>query len=63
MRCEDCGTKYRGGLCPNCHEEAYIANYQSDTYDGGFSREFLERADEQERAARDARRRAEARKP
>lgn len=58
MRCVNCGTPYRRGLCPNCHEEAYILAYQTDTYDGGFSAEFVERAEQQEREARRAVQRA-----
>ena len=57
MRCADCGTPYRGGLCPNCHEEAYILAYQTDDYEGSFTAEFVERADDQERAAKKARKR------
>lgn len=55
MRCVDCGTPYRKGLCPNCHEEAYILAYQTDDYDGSFSAEFVERAERQERDAAKAR--------
>lgn len=57
MRCTDCGTPYRKGLCPNCHEEAYILAYQTDDYDGSFSAEFVERAEQQEREAAKARKR------
>lgn len=28
--CEDCGTKFSNGLCPNCHEEAFIMETQGD---------------------------------
>lgn len=55
MRCDDCGTRYRGGLCPNCHEEAYILRYQSEHVER-VSDEFARRAEEQEDAAKRARR-------
>jgi hypothetical protein len=54
MRCSDCGTSYRRGLCPNCHEEAYILAHQTDDYACTFSPEFVERAAQQERDARAA---------
>lgn len=30
--CEDCGTKFRSGICPNCHEELYINDFQMPEY-------------------------------
>lgn len=54
MHCADCGTKYSNGLCPNCHEEAFILETQSDYIDT-VSDEFAEKAREQRTAARRAR--------
>lgn len=28
--CEDCGTKYSDGCCPNCHEELFIERTQGE---------------------------------
>lgn len=28
--CEDCGTKYSDGCCPNCHEELFIETTQGE---------------------------------
>lgn len=33
MHCSDCGTKYSDGLCPNCHEEAFIMDTQGEYMD------------------------------
>lgn len=56
MRCEDCGTRYSNGLCPNCHEEAFILETQGAYVDWGrMSREFWNKACEQADAAEVAR--------
>ncbi len=54
MHCADCGTKYSDGLCPNCHEEAFILLTQNDDSDDGFSEEFTVKAADQRRAAQAA---------
>ena len=48
--CEDCGTRYSDGYCPNCHEEAFIRATQSEWLPDGFafSDEFNDLADGQE---------------
>lgn len=28
--CDNCGTRISNGLCPNCHEEAFIVETQSE---------------------------------
>lgn len=28
--CENCGTKFSNGFCPNCEEAAFIAETQSE---------------------------------
>ena len=48
--CEDCGTRIYGGLCPNCQEEAYI--FETQTNKEGFSDEFMGLVGEQQRARR-----------
>lgn len=45
--CTDCGTKFSNGLCPNCHEEAFILETQSD-YLPPLSDDFLYQAEVQE---------------
>lgn len=55
MHCADCGTKYSNGLCPNCHEEAFILETQGDFIDH-VSPEFKAKAIKQEAAAAQARR-------
>ena len=59
MHCADCGTRYSNGLCPNCHEEAFILETQGDFIDY-VSPEFQAKAIEQEAAAAQARRLAKA---
>lgn len=51
MWCEDCGTKYSNGLCPNCHEEAFIRHTQCDDDRSQFSDDFNAQADDQESRA------------
>lgn len=51
MYCEDCGTKYSNGLCPNCHEEAFITRTQSDYMPDYLSDEFVRKAEMQEAEA------------
>ncbi len=55
MHCADCGTKFRGGFCTNCHEEAYIREHQAEYIDRPLSDDFNRKADAQEIAARRAR--------
>lgn len=31
--CDDCGTKFSDGCCPNCHEELFIYNTQGEYLD------------------------------
>ncbi len=40
--CEDCGTKYVDGMCPNCSEELYIFETQHDDLPDKLSDEFTE---------------------
>ncbi len=51
MHCENCGTRISNGLCPNCHEEAFIIETQSD-YLPDLSDEFVQTADRQRKAAK-----------
>ena len=48
MNCEDCGTRYSDGMCPNCHEELFILVTQAEDLDDvRLSDEFLAKAKEQ----------------
>ena len=51
--CNDCGTKLRNGLCPNCQEEAVIFEQtQYDEEPPNFSQEFIDKVVEQEKKRR-----------
>ena len=50
MHCDDCGTKISSGLCPNCHEEAFIVESSDGTDE--FSERFMRKANEQYKAVR-----------
>ena len=39
--CENCGTKLSGGTCPNCEEELYIFENQSENLPEDLSEEFV----------------------
>ena len=52
--CENCGTRMSDGFCPNCEEEAFIAETQSDFLPDNLSEEF-QRDVERGREARDRR--------
>ncbi len=45
--CEDCGTREYDGVCPNCHEELYIAETQFDSIEYPVSEEFEKKVYEQ----------------
>ena len=45
--CEDCGSRLeKGGVCPNCHEELFIATTQAE-YMEPISQEFYDKVLEQ----------------
>lgn len=46
--CENCGTRLNGGICSNCHEEAYILEYQSEYITEPVSDEFAKKAQMQQ---------------
>jgi hypothetical protein len=49
--CEDCGgILERSGICGNCHEELHILTYQSEDIRWPVSKEFEEKAAEQNRS-------------
>ena len=48
MNCEDCGTKFSDGMCPNCHEELFILETQGEYIDM-ISDEFAAKVAEQRR--------------
>ena len=51
--CKDCGCKSYGGHCVNCHEETFIFEQaQSLENFEGFSKEFLDKVNEQENEAK-----------
>jgi len=45
--CENCGTKISNGLCPNCHEEAFIYETQYEYLPDEISQDFQQKVDEQ----------------
>lgn len=48
MRCEDCGSLCElNGMCPNCHEELFIATWQASDLDYPLSEEFSRTVEEQ----------------
>ena len=47
-KCLDCGCGLNGGICSNCHEELYIETYQGEYMDNMPSREFHEKAMQQQ---------------
>jgi hypothetical protein len=52
--CVNCGTKMSDGLCPNCEEEAFICESQTDYLPDYLSDDFRRKAEGQfaERARR-----------
>lgn len=54
--CENCGTRISNGLCPNCHEEAFIVETQGEFLPDDLSEEFLCKVVEQREAAQRTRR-------
>lgn len=50
--CENCGCKVYGGHCVNCHEETFIFEQAQDLDDVTFSKEFLDKVNEQEQEAK-----------
>lgn len=45
--CDDCGTRISDGLCPNCHEEAFIMETQTEYLPDNLSNEFRDKAYDQ----------------
>ena len=61
MNCENCGCKVYNGHCVNCHEERYI--YERSQFDDeptSFSKEFLDKVREQDKEAKEIRKKEEA---
>lgn len=56
MYCEDCGTKFSDGMCPNCHEELFIATFQTQDFDEPWSDEFRDLVESQSEAVKEIRR-------
>lgn len=46
--CEDCGTKFSDGMCPNCHEERFIYETQSEFLPQYLSLDFVKKVKEQQ---------------
>jgi hypothetical protein len=44
--CEDCGTKWADGCCPNCHEELHMEITQAEWL-GDTSEEWNKKVSEQ----------------
>lgn len=51
--CENCGTKMSNGYCTNCHEEAYIMDFESEYMDRQPCDEFQALADKQRKEIRE----------
>lgn len=45
--CDNCGTRMAHDLCPNCHEEAFIVETQSDYLPDYLSDDFVRAVGEQ----------------
>lgn len=61
MYCENCGCKVYNGHCVNCHEERYIYEQsQSNDEPTSFSNEFLDKVREQDKKAREIRKKEKA---
>lgn len=45
--CEDCGGRISDGMCPNCQEELFIFETQSDWRPDELSEEFMAKVEEQ----------------
>lgn len=45
--CANCGTKMSDGFCPNCEEEAFIHETQSEFLPDGISDEFRRLVEDQ----------------
>lgn len=50
--CDDCGTKLSDGICPNCHEELFINDYQMPEFDIPVSKKWAEKVKEQREEVR-----------
>lgn len=48
MNCPDCGTKYSDGYCPNCQEEAFIYETQTEFLPDRLSEEFMNKVRKQQ---------------
>ena len=51
--CENCGCRMSNGYCTNCHEEAYIMDFQSEYMDREPSKEFQQLAEKQREEIRE----------
>lgn len=60
--CEDCGCILEKGVCSNCHEELFIIENQWEHIDFPLSKEFLDKAKEQDVAVKNYLKVREARK-
>lgn len=47
MKCEDCNTTLRYGICTNCYEELYINDYQMPEDPPIVSKKWMETVDRQ----------------
>jgi len=45
--CEECGTRLSEGMCPNCQEELFIFETQSEWAPDELSEEFMGKVREQ----------------
>ncbi len=45
--CSDCGTKLSDDICPNCQEEYYIFETQSEDLPDELSKEFTDKVRQQ----------------
>lgn len=45
--CKDCGTKYSDGMCPNCHEELFIYETQTEFLPEKLSNNFIQKVKQQ----------------
>jgi len=45
--CDDCGTRFSSGICPNCKEELYIFETQYEDLPETLSQEFINKVKQQ----------------
>lgn len=56
--CENCGTKKSDGICPNCHEELFIVETQTEFLPDYLSQGFIEKVDRQRQEIKDEKERS-----